>query len=99
MRTEGSTLTYRGALRVADDITDLVGQTPMLRLTRLGGPDMAEIFAKLEFLNPGGSIKDRAALGMILKAEEHFEVEAEYRRKVGYDALEAKLVPLEESGR
>lgn len=70
MRTEGSTLTYRGALRVADDITDLVGQTPMLRLTRLGSPGAAEIFAKLEFLNPGGSIKDRAALGMILRAEE-----------------------------
>ena len=69
MRTEASTLTFRGALRVADDITDLVGQTPMLRLTRLCGPEMGEVFAKLEFLNPGGSIKDRAALGMILDAE------------------------------
>ena len=70
MRTEGSTLTFRGALRVADDITDLVGQTPMLRLTRLCSPEMAEVFAKLEFLNPGGSVKDRAALGMILRAEQ-----------------------------
>jgi cysteine synthase A len=70
MRTEASTLTCRGALRVADDITDLVGQTPMLRLTRLCTPDMAEVFAKLEFLNPGGSVKDRAALGMILRAEQ-----------------------------
>ena len=70
MRTDGSTLTFRGALRVADDITDLVGQTPMLRLTRLCSPEMAEVFAKLEFLNPGGSIKDRAALGMILQAEQ-----------------------------
>jgi cysteine synthase A len=59
----------RGVLRVADDITDLVGCTPMLRLKRLAGPDDAEVFAKLEFLNPGGSIKDRAALGMILDAE------------------------------
>lgn len=42
----------------------------MLRLRRLCPPDSADIFAKLEFLNPGGSIKDRAALGMILRAEE-----------------------------
>jgi cysteine synthase A len=70
MQTEGSTLTKRGALRVADDITDLVGQTPMLRLTRLCTEETADVYAKLEFLNPGGSIKDRAALGMILRAEQ-----------------------------
>lgn len=57
------------ALRVADDITQLVGSTPMLRLARIAPPPAATIFAKLEFLNPGGSIKDRAALGMILDAE------------------------------
>src|SRR5665811_47968 len=57
------------ALRVADDITQLVGSTPMLRLGRIAPPPAAAIFAKLEFLNPGGSIKDRAALGMILDAE------------------------------
>ncbi len=57
------------ALRIADDITQLVGSTPMLRLGRIAPVPAAEIFAKLEFLNPGGSIKDRAALGMILDAE------------------------------
>ena len=57
------------ALRVADEITDLVGSTPMLRLKRLARPGDADVYAKLEFLNPGGSIKDRAALGMILDAE------------------------------
>ncbi len=57
------------ALRIADEITDLVGSTPMLRLGRLARPGDADVFAKLEFLNPGGSIKDRAALGMILDAE------------------------------
>ena len=62
-------LISRGALRVADEITDLVGSTPMLRLGRLACPGDADVFAKLEFLNPGGSIKDRAALGMILDAE------------------------------
>jgi cysteine synthase A len=57
------------ALRVADDITQLVGSTPMLRLNRIAPAGSAALFAKLEFLNPGGSIKDRAALGMILDAE------------------------------
>jgi len=56
-------------LRIADDITQLVGSTPMLRLGRIAAAPSAGLFAKLEFLNPGGSIKDRAALGMILNAE------------------------------
>ena len=57
------------ALRIASDITKLVGQTPMLQLARLAPEPASAVFAKLEFLNPGGSIKDRAALGMILDAE------------------------------
>jgi cysteine synthase A len=56
-------------LGVADDITDLVGGTPMLRLKRLVPSGSAEIFAKLEYLNPGGSVKDRAAIGIIRRAE------------------------------
>jgi cysteine synthase A len=56
-------------LRVADDITELMGNTPMLRLRRIARPEWAAVYAKLEFLNPGGSVKDRAALGMILDAE------------------------------
>jgi cysteine synthase A len=59
----------RIAPRVASDITQLVGHTPMLQLARLAPQPAAAVFAKLEFLNPGGSIKDRAALGMILDAE------------------------------
>jgi cysteine synthase A len=57
------------ALRIGADITQLVGHTPMLQLKRLAPEPAAAVFAKLEFLNPGGSIKDRAALGMILDAE------------------------------
>src|ERR1700678_577571 len=57
-------------LGVADDITDLVGGTPMLRLKRLVPAGSAEIFAKLEYLNPGGSVKDRAAIGIIRRAEQ-----------------------------
>src|ERR1700688_4306320 len=62
-------LSTSSAPRVATDITKLVGQTPMLQLARLAPEPAAAVFAKLEFLNPGGSIKDRAALGMILDAE------------------------------
>jgi cysteine synthase A len=56
-------------LRVADDITQLVGETPMLQLKRLVPAGAADIFAKLEYLNPGGSVKDRAAIGIIKRAE------------------------------
>jgi len=54
---------------VADDITQLVGNTPLLRLKRLGSHTTADIYAKLEYLNPGGSVKDRAAIGMVERAE------------------------------
>src|ERR1700676_3103328 len=57
-------------LGVADDITDLVGGTPMLRLRRLVPAGSADIFAKLEYFNPGGSVKDRAAIGIIRRAEQ-----------------------------
>ena len=57
-------------LRVAEDITELVGQTPMLRLRRVVPPNAADVYAKLEYLNPGGSVKDRAAIGIIKRAEE-----------------------------
>jgi cysteine synthase A len=56
-------------LRVAENITELVGETPMLCLRRIVPSGAADIFAKLENLNPGGSVKDRAAIGMIQRAE------------------------------
>lgn len=57
-------------LRVADNIIDLVGDTPMLRLRHLAPPDAADVYVKLEYLNPGLSVKDRAAIGIIRRAEE-----------------------------
>jgi cysteine synthase A len=53
-----------------ENIIDLVGKTPLLHLARFARPPLADIYAKLEYMNPGGSVKDRAALGMILDAEE-----------------------------
>ncbi len=58
------------ALGVAESILDLIGQTPLLHLSRFAQPPVADIYAKLEWMNPGGSVKDRAALGMIVDAEE-----------------------------
>jgi len=55
---------------IAENITELVGLTPMLRLRRIAPEGAADVFAKLEYLNPGGSVKDRAAIGMIKRAEE-----------------------------
>jgi len=57
-------------VRVTDDITQLVGETPILQLKKLVPAGAADVFAKLEYLNPGGSVKDRAAIGMIRRAEE-----------------------------
>ncbi|HVP51398.1 MAG TPA: cysteine synthase A [Terriglobales bacterium] len=56
--------------RVAEDITSLVGETPLLHLHKIAPTGAAELFAKLEYLNPGGSVKDRAAIGIISRAEE-----------------------------
>ncbi|GAA5533219.1 cysteine synthase A [Deinococcus aluminii] len=50
-------------------IDALVGNTPLVQLTRVVTPDMADVFVKLEGQNPGGSIKDRTALGLIEDAE------------------------------
>ena len=56
-------------MRIGQDVTELVGHTPMVRMNRLVGRGDAELWAKLETMNPGGSIKDRAALGIVLDAE------------------------------
>ena len=53
-----------------ENIIELVGNTPLLHLARFARPPLADIYAKLEYFNPGGSVKDRAAMGMILDAEE-----------------------------
>lgn len=57
-------------MKVAKDLTKLIGNTPMIRLNALPGKADATIFAKLEFYNPGGSIKDRISYSMIVDAEE-----------------------------
>jgi cystathionine beta-synthase len=57
------------AMQVADSLLDLVGNTPIVRLGILGRGLACDLLAKVEFLNPGGSVKDRPAVAMIDAAE------------------------------
>ncbi len=57
-------------LRVYDNILEAIGHTPLVRLNRIGRSIPCPIYAKLEFLNPGGSVKDRIGITMIAEAEE-----------------------------
>ncbi|URJ46921.1 cysteine synthase A [Paenibacillus polymyxa] len=57
------------APKVVHSITDLIGDTPCVRLQRLTGPQDAEVYVKLEYFNPSGSVKDRAAGNLIAEAE------------------------------
>jgi cysteine synthase A len=55
--------------KIANDVLELIGQTPMVKLNKIVKPNMARILAKLECFNPGGSVKDRICLSMIEDAE------------------------------
>jgi len=54
---------------IAPDILSVVGNTPLVKLNRIGSEYPVEIYAKCEFLNPGGSVKDRIGVRMVLEAE------------------------------
>jgi cystathionine beta-synthase len=54
---------------VHENVLSAIGHTPMVRLQKLAGPDDATVLAKLEYLNPGGSIKDRMAVHILERAE------------------------------
>ena len=56
-------------MNVRANILEAIGHTPLVKLNKLVGPDDATVFVKPEFMNPGGSIKDRMALYIIEKAE------------------------------
>ena len=55
-------------------LVDCVGNTPLIRLNTISEKTGCEILGKAEFMNPGGSVKDRAALGMVLAARESGEL-------------------------
>lgn len=56
--------------RIAENVAELIGQTPIVRLSRIVEKDSAQILAKVEMFNPGGSVKDRICLSMIEDAEQ-----------------------------
>lgn len=60
--------------KIAESVVDLIGWTPLLHLKHITPPEGANIYAKLEYLNPGASVKDRTALGMIQAAEHDGEL-------------------------
>lgn len=58
-------------MKLAHNVLELIGNTPMVELNKITGPNTAKILAKLESLNPGGSVKDRICLSMIEDAEKN----------------------------
>src|SRR5512139_2413278 len=63
-------------MKLHEDILKLIGNTPLVRVNRMTAPEDAEIWAKLEGYNPGGSVKDRIALSMIESAEKESKLRA-----------------------
>lgn len=62
--------------KIYNSILDTIGHTPILKLNRVVPEDSADVYVKLEFFNPGGSIKDRIALAMVEKAEKEGKLKA-----------------------
>ncbi|MBP3953461.1 cysteine synthase A [Bacillus suaedae] len=61
-------------MKVVNSITELIGQTPLVKLNRLGSENHADVYLKLEYMNPGSSVKDRIGLAMIEAAEKSGEL-------------------------
>lgn len=67
--SESPILAPSDTLRVYDDILQTIGKTPLVHLRRLGSDLTCPLYAKVEFFNPGGSVKDRIAVNIIEEAE------------------------------
>src|SRR5262249_33446469 len=69
-RTSSRVLNERVPMTARKSVLDLIGGTPLIRLNKASELTGCEIYGKAEFLNPGQSVKDRAALGMVMDARE-----------------------------
>ena len=56
-------------MKAVDSVIDLVGGTPLVRLNNIVEPGMATVYAKMENLNPSGSVKDRMAINMMKRGD------------------------------
>ncbi len=65
-----------GKMKIAQSISELIGNTPIVKLNRITAEDEADIYVKLEFMNPGSSVKDRIALAMVEAAEASGELKS-----------------------
>ncbi len=63
-------------MKLHKEVLSMIGNTPLVKINRMTGPDDAEIWAKLEGFNPGGSVKDRIALAMVETAEREGRLKA-----------------------
>lgn len=63
--------------KLAQSILELIGNTPVVKLNRVSNPEDAEVYVKLEYFNPGSSVKDRIALAMIETAEKEGKLNAD----------------------
>ncbi|MBD7946241.1 MULTISPECIES: cysteine synthase A [Psychrobacillus] len=63
--------------KLANSVADLIGKTPIVKLNRVTNPEDAEVYVKLEYFNPGSSVKDRIALAMIENAEKSGKLTAD----------------------
>lgn len=61
-------------MKVIQDIRELIGNTPLLQLNHIGVPSKVKLYAKLEFVNPGGSVKDRIGMEMLRRAREEGKI-------------------------
>ncbi len=73
----GQTTTFDKKMNIAEDITKLIGKTPLVRLNKMNKDCVADIVLKLEFYNPLGSVKDRIGLAMIEAAEREGKINKE----------------------
>ena len=85
-------------MRKANNVLELIGATPIVRLGRVVDADSAEVWGKLESANPGGSVKDRIALAMIdtaalkgeIWAEIYYQRELRHHHKVARCTIQIK---------
>ena len=62
--------------KIANSIAELIGQTPVVKLNHIVDENSADVYLKLEYMNPGSSVKDRIALAMVEAAEKSGQLKA-----------------------